>query len=117
MRRPYDLSQRIWSILMKCASPIETTSPIEALDVDVDGAAAGEADLPGQIGGDAVVQQLRPARLEDRLRLLEDGALQAAAGDGADHLAAAVDRQLGAARPGRGALRADDGRDRDRVAA
>ena len=59
-----------------------------ALDPDPDLAAAGEADVPGLIVGDAVVEELRRPTAEHRARLLDDGALDAASRDRSGDLSA-----------------------------
>ena len=89
-----------------------------ALDPDPDLAAAREADVPGLVVRDAVEEELRRARPSSTLwASADDRALDAAAGDGAGHLAARADGELGAERARSGAARAHDGGQRDLVAA
>ena len=80
-------------------------------------AAARQADVAGQLVGDAVVQIARAGHgaLEQLLRLAVDGALDAPSGDAAGHLAVVGDREDGADRTGCRAVRADHLRDRDAV--
>src|SRR5256885_17019668 len=62
----------------------------------LDLAAAGEADVPGLLVGDAEIEQLRLAAGDGLLRLLDHRTLDAAAGDRADEFAAVIDRELAA---------------------
>ena len=59
----------------------------ERLDEDVDLAAAGQADAPGLVVGDAVGDDRRRLTGEDRLGTLGDVGFDAAAGDRAEHAA------------------------------
>src|SRR5690606_9559276 len=90
-------------------------SSVDRLDVDLELAAAGEADLPGLLVGHAVVEQLGRGAGHDLERLLDHGALDAAARDRADHLAGIVDAELAADRSRRRSPGADHGRHRDPV--
>ena len=89
---------------------------VEPVDEDVDGAAAGEADLERLLVGDPVGLQPGLAAREHLARLAVDGGLDAAAGHRADHVAPVRDRQRGAGIARGRALRVDHGRDRDRRA-
>src|SRR5207244_12431687 len=71
----------------------------QGLDEDLDVAAACEPDLECNVVGDAEGRDLRGARFQDLLRLLENGALDAAVGNRARHLARTCDEHLGARRP------------------
>ena len=82
---------------------------VVALDPDPDLAAAGEADVPGLVVGDAVEQQLRRSARQHALGLLDDRALDAAARDGARHLTARADCEFRAQRAWSGQARAHDG--------
>jgi len=73
------------------------------LNEDVQDAAAGQAHSKRVILADAVPLENRPARLRYFGLKLVDGALDAAARDRADHLAAGFDGQRGTG--SRGALR------------
>src|SRR5712692_2809743 len=79
----------------------------ERLDQDVDLAAAGEPDSPGQVVANAIVKKLRRGSLQDGLSLLEDFTFQAAATDRTGNLATGADRHPGARRPRRTTPRAD----------
>src|SRR5436305_15054180 len=94
----------------------ESGPSFDALDKDLDLAAAGEADFPGLLVGDAEIEEARLA-VADRLQGLgDDRALDAAARDRADKGAVAVDGELGAQRAGRGAPSIDNRRERDAFA-
>src|SRR6202022_3905470 len=75
-------------------------------------AAAGEADLPGLVIGDAEIQEARLAVADHFQRLGYDRPFDAAARDRADHGTLVVDRELGADRPGRGTPGGDNCRQR-----
>src|SRR5581483_1182598 len=97
-------------------SKMVTSSPVEALDEDVDGTAAGEADgdrfgVADPIGGDA-----RPSRADGILRLFVNGRLDATAAHRARDVAALVHRQGRAWRPWRRDLDADHRRERNALA-
>src|SRR5207245_11303056 len=70
----------------------------ERLDQHVDLAAAAQPNGPGQVVTDAVVKEAGRLALEDRLRLLEDFALETAADDRTGDLARLNDRNRGAGR-------------------
>ena len=89
---------------------------VDPLEKDVDLAAARQADAPGEIVLDAVREELRLAAREHLLGVLEDVALDAAAGDRAAHLPRLGDREAGADRTRRRAARRDDGGDDDLLA-
>src|SRR5882724_11879323 len=74
---------------------------LQLLDIDLQLAAAGQPDLPGLFVGDAEIEQARLAVGNGLLRLLDDGALDAAARHRADHGAVAVDGEMAADRSGR----------------
>src|SRR5262249_21499934 len=77
------------------------TSLVHLLHVDPDGAAAGEADLPGGLVGNAEFQRLGLAALDDIHGFGHHGALDTAAGHGAQEVALVVDHEIGAHRPRR----------------
>src|SRR5207248_2877474 len=86
----------------------ECALSFDALDKDLDLAAAGEADFPGLVVGDAEIEQPRLAVTDRFERLLDNRTLYAAARYRADHGARIVDRELGSNRPRRGTPRCDD---------
>src|SRR5437588_151355 len=77
-----------------CALDQSELSSIQALEEDVDLAAAREADAERLIVGDAVAEQPRLARDDHLLRLDCDVALDTAAGDRPAHLSSLRDREL-----------------------
>src|SRR5205823_10116577 len=94
----------------------ESGPSFDALDKDLDLAAAGEADFPGLLVTDPEIEEARLA-VADRLQGLgDDRAFDAAARHRADKGAAAIDGELGAERAGRGAPSVDDRRERDAFA-
>src|SRR5688572_6350066 len=76
-------------------------SLLHLLDQHPNGAAAGQAHLPGGLIRDAELEQLWLPALDDVDRLGHHGALDAAAGDGAEEIALIVDDQIGTDRPRR----------------
>src|SRR5260221_14796415 len=72
---------------------------VHLLDEHLDLAAAGEADIPGLLVGDAEIEQPRLAVLDGVERFLDHGAFDAAARHRADHGAAVIDAELAADRP------------------
>jgi hypothetical protein len=99
------------------ADDVERGCRFEGIDVDVHAAAADEAVLLREIVVQLVVEQGLAARGDRRARLEGRFVLVAAAADRADGAAIGVDEHLGARTLGRGALRADDGDQRDLLAA
>src|SRR4051812_40108635 len=77
------------------------SSLLHLLDVHPDLAAAGEADLPGGLVGDAEFEGARLAALDHVDRLGDHRALDTAARDRAQEIALVVDHQVGADRPRR----------------
>src|SRR5579862_8013576 len=77
-----------------------------------DSAAAGQADLPGGLIGDAEFQHFRLAALDHVERLGDHRALDAAARDRAEKIAFAVDDQIGADRARRRTPGLDHGGER-----
>jgi hypothetical protein len=75
---------------------------VRAFDEHLHAPAAGETHFPGALVGDAEFEQARLAVGDGGLRLADDGALDAAAGDRADEGAARLDREMAALRPRRG---------------
>src|SRR5437588_6373360 len=100
-----------------CALDQSELSSIQALEEDVDLAAAREADAQRLIVGDAVGEQPRLARDDHLARLDCDVALDTAAGDRPAHLSSLRDRELRADGTRRRAPRGDDRCDRDLLAA
>ena len=88
----------------------------EGLDEHLDVAATGKPNLEGNVVGDAESRDLRLARLQDLLRLFEDGALDAPVGDRAGHLARARHHHPRAERPRARAPRLDHRGERDLLA-
>src|SRR5262249_48025968 len=91
-------------------------SLLHLLHIDADGAAAGEADLPGGLVGDAEFERLGLAALDHIERLGDDRALDAAARHRAEEIALAVDDEVRADRPRRRAPGLDHGGKRDAAA-
>src|SRR6187431_1539423 len=89
---------------------------LDPLEEHVDLAAARQADAPGEVVLDAVREELRRAGREHLLGVLEDVALDAAAGDGAAHLPRLGDREARADGARRRATGRDDGGDDDLLA-
>src|SRR5204863_8775256 len=87
------------------------SSSVHFLDEDLDLAAAGQADVPGLLVGDAEAEQSRRAVLDRIDRFLDHRALDAAPRDRALQGAAVVDAELAADRPRPGAPGGDHGRD------
>ncbi len=90
--------------------------PAEAqgLQEHLDGATAGEPDLPCLLVAQVQLQQPRRVRAQHVRRLLDDLRVHAAAdGHRAEHAAALAHQHLGAFLPGRRAARVDERRDRD----
>src|SRR5947199_10336997 len=88
----------------------ESGPSFDALDKDLDLAAAGQPDLPGLLVADPEIEEARLAVADRFQRLGHDRAFDAAARDRADKGAIAIDRELGAERPGRRAPGPDDRR-------
>ena len=86
---------------------------VEALDEHADLAAAGQADLPGRLVGDAEVERLGLAAGEDVLGLRDHLALHAAARDGALEAAVRRHHHLAPDADRRRAPGADHGGERD----
>src|SRR5579862_1519133 len=80
-----------------------------------DSAAAGQADLPGGLIGDAEFQHFRLAALDHIERLGDHGALDAAAGHRAEKIALLVDNEVRADRARRRAPGLDHRRQRHRA--
>src|SRR5688572_22396121 len=97
----------------RTASRVSAFISAHLLDEDLHLAAAGEPDVPRLLVADTEGEQARPAVGDGRDALLDHGALEAAAGAGADHVAGLVDAELAADRPGRGAPGLDHGSDGD----
>src|SRR5579863_4113819 len=74
---------------------------LDLLQIDPDGAAAGEPHLPGGLVGDAELQRLGLAVLDHLERLRHHRAFDAAPRDRAQEIALIVDAQVGADRPRR----------------
>ena len=89
------------------------TFRLDPLDVDLDLSAARQAGAPSRLVGDAELQQLRLAALDDLLGLDDDIAFDAAARHRALEPAVPGDGHLAAGRHGRRAPRVDDGGDGD----
>src|SRR5262245_46591101 len=89
---------------------------VHLLHVDPDLSAAGEADLPGGLVGDAEFERLRLAALDHVDRLGHDGTLDAAPRHRAEEVALLIDDQVRADRPGRRAPGLDHGRERNTAA-
>src|SRR3954454_9296259 len=70
------------------------SSSVHTLEEDLQLAAAGKADFPGLLVGDAEIEQARLAVRDHLLRLLDDGALDAAARDRAQHASVGIDHEL-----------------------
>src|SRR5580704_16279632 len=86
----------------KLASPECDARPLlDLLQIDPDGAAAGEPDLPGGLVGDAEFERLGFALLDHVERFGHHRALHAAARDRAQEIALVVDDQVRADRPRR----------------
>src|SRR5919106_3671446 len=90
---------------------------VRSRDEDVDLASARQADRERELVGDPVAEDLRLRAGEHLAGVAEDLVLDAAAGDGADHLAPLGDGELRSDRPGSRLSRGDDRRDRDALAA
>src|SRR5215471_14281553 len=86
---------------------------LHLLHIDPNGAAAGEADLPGGLVGDAELERLGLAALDHVERLGDHRALDAAARDRAEKVALVVDHQVRADRPRRRPPGLDHGGERD----
>src|SRR5437762_2763019 len=86
---------------------------LDALDEDVDLAAARQPDFPRVLVGDPVRDEPRPAARQDLCGLGGDVALDAPAGDRPRQLAALRNRQLRPERARRRPARRNDGRERD----
>src|SRR6516162_581400 len=82
---------------------------VHLLHVNPNGAAAGQADLPGGLVGDTEFERLRLAALDDVERLGHHRAFDATARDRAEEFALLVVYQTGADRPRRRAPRLDHG--------
>src|SRR5205085_11009692 len=94
----------------------ESGPSFDALDKDLDLAAAGEADFPGLLVRDPEIEEAWVA-VADRLQGLgDDRAFDAAARHRADKGAAAIDGEFRAERAGRGAPSIDNRRERDAFA-
>ena len=91
----------------------QTLALLQPLDEHLDLAAAGQADLPGGLVGDAELQRLGLAAGKDILGLGDHLALDAAAGDRALEAAVLGDHQLAADADRRRAPGADHGGERD----
>src|ERR1700732_4023967 len=72
----------------------EIPASFDALDKDLDLAAAGKPDFPGLVVRDAEIEEPRPAVADDFKRLSDDGTLDAAARDRADEGALIGDGEL-----------------------
>src|SRR5262245_5051676 len=91
-------------------------SSLHLLHIDADRPAAGEADLPGGLVGDAEFERLGLAALDHVERLGDDRALDAAARHRAEEIALALDAEVRADRPRRRAPGLDHGGKRDAAA-
>src|SRR5580700_10055193 len=80
------LARALWS----AARVFACMGSVHLLDEHLDLAAAGEADVPGLLVGDAEIEQPRLAVLDRGQRLLDDRALDAAARHRAHHGAAVI---------------------------
>src|SRR5215211_4124537 len=89
---------------------------IHFFDQHPDSAAAGEANLPGGLVGNAEFQQLRLSALDHVHRLGNHRAFDAAAGNRTEKITGLVDNQVRADRPWRGAPGLHDRRKRDVLA-
>src|SRR6186997_1895881 len=121
-RRRAELVDERPAVIVDDRRPREPLAPFDALgelrqlgqcdllDEHVDLAAAGQADRPGLLVRDSVGTKPRRAAGEDRPRLLDDLALDAASRDRARELALRGDREFRSDRPrGRSARRNDGG--------
>src|SRR5258708_2644102 len=79
----------------------DARASLDLLQIDPDGAAAGEPDLPGGLVGDAEFERLGRARLDHVERFGHHRAFHAAARDRAQEIALVVDDQVRADRPRR----------------
>src|ERR1700730_11066087 len=84
-----------------CASLDLARASLDLLQIDPEGAAAGEAHLPGSLVGDAEFERLGRAVLDHVERFRHHRAFDAAARDRAQEVALIVDDQVGADRPRR----------------
>src|SRR5262249_27090105 len=82
----------------------------DALDENLDLAAAGEPDFPGLVVADPEIEEPRLAVSDHFERLIDHRTFDAAARDRADHRAFVVNRELGADRARRGTPGGDDRR-------
>src|ERR1700681_2979750 len=79
----------------KSASPdCASRASLDLLQIDPDGAAAGEPDLPGGLVGDAELERLGRAALDHVERLRHHRAFDAAARDRAQEIALIVDDEV-----------------------
>src|SRR5665647_1283886 len=87
------------SVLSVCR--ISSFTSAHLLDIDADSAAAGQADLPGGLVGDAEFEHFRLAAFDHVDGLGHHRALDATARHRAEEIAFIVDHQIGADRPRR----------------
>src|SRR5690242_9975389 len=92
------------------------TTLLYRFDEYLDAAAAGEADRPCGLVADAELQRADLTVAHSGDRLLDHGAFDAAAGDGADEGAVVAHRDLAASLARRRAPGLDDGAQRDLTA-
>src|SRR4030081_2119642 len=88
-------SRIAWATALNSSPIPRLPLPVDALDHQVDGAAAGEADRAGILVGDAVGHALGHAGLDDIHGLADRRRLDAAARDGPQDPAVLVHRQGG----------------------
>src|SRR6516164_8184317 len=88
----------------------------DLLDEDADGAAAGQADIPGSLVGNTEFEHLRFAARNHVQRLGDDSAFNAPARNRAQKSAFIVDDEAGSGRPGRRTPGLDHGGKRDAMA-
>src|SRR5579863_2784043 len=89
----------------------DTVASFETLHENLNLAAAGEADFPRLLVADAEIEEAWFAVGDGGERLLDDGTLDATAGDRPDELAVLLDREFGTHRARGGTPGGDDGRE------